>query len=139
MSADDANDFVSALMREGIIDAEHARALRREVGFSDADRARIHALTVILKHRHPDVSTVQIEIEATALHLAHLAGTAISNDHDAPLEAYATLVAHVVRNATIIAEEEGGREMRDAFLSTCTHLVDKLRNECNALAGANMN
>lgn len=129
MSADDPDDFVSELMSDGVISAEHAAALNHKVGLGERDRARISALAVILKHLHPDVCDNQIEIEATALHLAQLAATALGAERVTSLESYATLVAHVVRNATIIAEEEGGREMRDAFLSICTPLVDRLCNE----------
>ena len=129
MNADDPRDFLSTLLSSGVINAEEATALNHEVGFCDHDRSRIRALATILKHRHPDVTDLQIEIEATALHLAHLAVTAIGKEREAPLEAYATLVAHVVRNATIIAEEEGGRAMGEAFLAICTPLVDRLCKE----------
>src|SRR5262245_31892253 len=77
MTGEDPRDFLTMLLAEGVISTDEAKVLHHEVGFCDRDRARISALVTILKHRHPDVSDKQIEIEATALHLAHLAVTAV--------------------------------------------------------------
>jgi predicted transcriptional regulator len=122
--SDESDDLVVTLLAGGVIDDHHAKALRHKVGFSDADRARIHALAIILGHRQPEVSRAQNEMEATALHLAHLAVTALGRG--APVHAYASLIAHVVRNATIIAEDEGGRTAGDAFFALYSRLIDKL-------------